>query len=426
MTETPRPGSIWRDALLLQARKIGVFGRLPLLVVASCASVSAPTADELKDYSDRLSKFAPRPKPNSESTVDYKALDAALSRIVFRAGPSLRRVAPRPRPFTGSRIVYAHTSPLRLEGNKVIFSRLSADAKDIIHQLRSNLVGIGNHVNIPTLPRNEQLAYWFNLHNIIVLSELAKQYPVLRPRRLEIEPDDRPLHEAPVVEIAGVPLSLTDIRIGIVYRYWDDPRVFYGFFHGDLASPSIRDEAWTGDSVWAKLRLNVIEFVNSLRGARQSGNTLLVSPLYEEARGTLFVNWPTDLRTHLREFADSETQTVLAQTTDVGYSRYEGRIADIIGGRPHTPFSQIVPGKYGPTVTDRYERTTDQFAPFGKLLPISNPNYTYALEEYQKKFHQLRQLGKLPANGEIRIIDLPRDDADENADKESADSQDVE
>lgn len=316
--------------------------------------------------------------------------------------------------------MYAHTSPLRLEGNKVVFSRLSHGAKDVIHALRSDLVALGNRVSIPTLPRDEQLAYWFNLHNIIVLSELAKQYPVLHPSRLDVGTDGLTLHEAPLVEIDGVALSLKDIRIGIVYRYWDDPRVFYGFFHGDLASPSIRDEAWTAKTVWSKLRLNAIEFVNSLRGVRQSREKLLVSRLYEEARGTLFVDWPADLRAHLERFADAETKARLAQTQslDVGYSKYEARIADIVGGRPHTPYSQIQPGRYGPTVTNKDGSTNDLNAPYAKLLPIDNPNYTYALEEYQEKFKQLRELGKLPANGEIEIIDLPRDDEDEPADRE--------
>lgn len=398
---------------------------LAVLPLVSCAAGTPPTATQLEDYADRLAKFAPRPTPNAQTAVDYRTLDAALGGIVFRAGPSLRRAVRRPRPLTGSRIVYAHTSPLRLEGNKVLFSRLSAGAKEVIHGLRRDLVALGNRVSIPTLPRDEQLAYWFNLHNIVVLSELAKQYPVLHPRRLQVPPDDRYLHEAPLVEIDGVTLSLTDIRIGIVYRHWDDPRVFYGFFHGDLASPSIRDEAWTGDTVWSKLRLNAIEFVNSLRGVRNSRDTLLVSRLYEEGRGTLFVDWPADLRAHLYAFADQETKTRLGQTlpSDVGFSKYEARIADIVGGRPHTPYSQIQPGRYGPTVTNKDGSTNDLNAPYAKLLPIDNPNYTYALEEYQEKFRQLRELGKLPANGEIEIIDLPSDDEAPSKAKDPTDPQ---
>ncbi len=294
----------------------------------------------------RLAVFTPDPD-GRRVTVNYDPIDALLDGIVLRAGPSLRRPAAKPRAFTGTRFVHGHMSPLRLEGNKVLFSQLSDEKKATIAELTQNLVDFGNRVGIARLPKTEQLAYWFNLHNMLVLATIVNEYPLSEPRKLTVGPDGQALHDAPLAVVAGVPLSLRDIRIGIVYRNWEDPRVMYGFFHGDLASPSIRGRAWRAESLSTDLGVNAHEFINALRGVRRQGKTMLVSPLYDEGRGTLFVDWPEDLRWHLRNFSTHAVTDILDETDAVDYSRYEARTADLVGGRPHLPYSPITTAATG-------------------------------------------------------------------------------
>ena len=265
------------------------------------------------DRLQRLAVFEPRPEGRTER-IDYVGVDRVLKRIVLLSGPSLRKRASRPAPSLGTRIVYGHVSPFRLEGNKIIFSKMTEGQREAIFSSAEDLITFGNQLLLTGLPRSAQLAYWLNLHNMLVISELLKRYPLRVPRRLEVGPEGTPFHDAPLATIHGVPLSLRDIRVGIVYRYWSDPRVMYGFFRGDLASPSIRKQAYEPATVWKALEDNAFEFVNALRGVhrRLHDPADRVSPIYQEAPA-VFPDWPADLVDHLKEFAGPAVASVLTQ-----------------------------------------------------------------------------------------------------------------
>ncbi len=384
-----------------------------LSAVLACAAPTAPSVGALPlttADAQRLDVFAPRPDGRT-TTVNYDVLDEVLSGIVFVTGPSLRKRASRPTKSTGTRIVRRHDSKIRLEGNKVIFSLLRDPAKELLHDLTENLVDIGNRVDIAKLPKDEQLAYWFNVHNMLVISTILKHYPAASPSRLTVGDKQLPFHDAPVTVIKGVPLSLRDIRIGIVYRNWNDPSVLYGFFHGDLASPNLRAHAWTASKLKEQLAANTNEFVNSLRGVRRAERTLLVSPLYEEGRGTLFAEWPKDLRRHLARHAQSDVATALGATRRVRYSRYEHRTADMVGGRRFLPMAKVSAATMGPL--SMFNGSQRMIA-----YPIGSPNFVLTYSEFIQKFIDLRRAGKRRTDGEILITDLPSED-------DQADSSDV-
>ncbi len=291
---------------------------------------------------ERLGVFEPRPAGRRD-VIDYVGIDRILKNIVVLSGPSLRRRAIRPRPSTGTRIVLGHVSPFRLEGNKVTFSRMTPAQRDAVFANLEDLISFGNQVEITRLPRSAQLAYWFNLHNMLVISEILKRYPIRVPRRLKLGPQSLPFHDAPVVTIHGIALSLRDIRVGIVYRHWPDPRVMYGFFHGDLASPSIRNHAYKADTVWADLDKNAGKFVNALRGVhrRIRDPIALVSPIYGEAKAALFPVWPDDLIEHLNAFAGPSVTSLLEEAPSVAFGPYEERIADMVGGEASMPSRMV-------------------------------------------------------------------------------------
>ena len=373
-------------------------------VLTGCAAPSAyrgpaQTHEAATAEDIRFSVFRPQPD-NRPVLVNYEPLDRLLEKIVLYTGPSLRRLASRPLPDLGSHIVHGHTSRLRLEGNKVFFSKLSDDEKEKIFEIADYLRKFPKSVDIVRLPRDEQLAYWMNLHNMLVLAQIAKNYPAREPRKIKIGVNGQTLHDAPIVQIKGVPLSLRDIRTKIVFRFWQDPRVMYGFFHGDLASPNIRTQAWRASSISFDLGLNAHEFVNALRGVRRQHKTMLVSPLYEEARGTLFKNWPDDLRSHLSQFAENAVATIVYETEDVAFSRYEARTADLVGGQIWTPMSAIGSVAFGPNGYINSQRNA--------MRPLANPAFGLALGELMKKFDEIRRQRRT-VKGRVYITDEPFD-----------------
>ena len=267
---------------------------------------------------------------DSETRIDYQVWSEMLGAITFDVGMSDRYV-PRGRIIeTGSRITGQSTSRYRTESNRVIFHLLEDFHKEAISSYRQDLEALPDNMPLSNLGRNEQLAYWINLHNVIVIDEIAKRYPLRNVDRIRLD-DGGSLYEGHVTTIQGVPLSLNDIRLNIVARYWDNPVVLYGFFSGAVSSPSLQARAYTGTNVMRLLNRNAEEYVNALRGVENSAPPLRVSPIYFEAQH-MFPNWPQDLIAHLDSFADDDVAELLDDADRVVRNQYDWNVADLTNG----------------------------------------------------------------------------------------------
>lgn len=341
--------------------------------------------------SDQKGYRAFAPKPTGRKTrIDYEVFDDALNLMIYSSGRSLRKRAQRPPPPIGSRMVVGHDSAFRLEGNKVFFSQFDQDTKDSIVEYRQSLEEIGNSVDIASLSKGEQLAYWTNLHNMVVIEQIAINYPMKEPYRIRSGPAGEQLDEAKLVTINGVPLSLYDIRVNIVYRYWDDPDVIYGFFRGDLGSPNIQPFAYTSKNTSSLLKRSGREFVNSLRGVRKGRRAIVISPVYEEARPYFFPDWPNDLKMHLQEFADDDVKKILSADQPFSIGTYETRVADLAGGQLRASKTNI---QSGPQVAN------------GLTVPS---HMARLMQEFSLKQRELKL--RYGARGRVVIIDLPTAD----------------
>jgi hypothetical protein len=276
-----------------------------------------------------LARFAPSLTPNNDK-IDYSIWDEAMKAIVVSMGPSLREGAPRPEPSFGTRRQYGHVSRYRLEGTRVTFSFLDSKVIASFTEYREDLENTASVVDIQALSRNEQLAFWINLHNVAMVEQIAKAWPLRQPRELKV--GGVPLDEARFITIEGVKLSPRDIREQIVYRYWKDPVVIYGFWRGEIGGPALQPAAFTGQNVGSLLDLSANEFVNALRGTEKRGKTLHVSRLYAEVAPFYFPDFTSDLRAHLESYAEDEVSAILAETTGAEASISEPVIADLAGG----------------------------------------------------------------------------------------------
>lgn len=299
--------------------------------VANIAALNSSdvTSEYLADF------FKPRARTNKAGkTLDFSTMTTILETSVLYTGDSTRRRAKRPEPSLGSRITsrVGHTSPYRLEGNKVLFSAFNQDYKSGISRYQDELERMADEVDIIALPRNEQLAYWLNLHNLTVVEMLAKNYPVRYPRDMTVGPDNALLHDAKIINVQGKRLSLRDIREKIVFPNWKNPNVIYGFFQGDLGSPSLQRTAFNGRNISELLKFSADEFTNSLRSIHSTGVSVYVSSLYAEVAPYYFPNFPTDLKTHLRTHLREDVVGLLDRYPGFKLAKYESRIADTTGG----------------------------------------------------------------------------------------------
>ena len=291
-------------------------------------------SQNLRVASSIATQFQPKARTDKRR-LDYSVWDEMLHKIVVDFGPSSRIRSPRPRRNSGTRVNTGHSSPYRLEGSRVAFGFLNDNYKGALSDYRKDLVEIANTIDIQSLSRDEQLAFWFNLHNVLLIEKISGEYPEDVPSTLIFEtPDGQAgLHDAKFINIRGVDLSLRNIREDIVFSNWSDPIVLYGFFQGDIGSPKMLRSAFTGANLEYRLNGNAHEFVNSLRGFHETSRSRKVSAIYEDASKFFFKNWDVDLSAHIKQFAEGDTLEDFNSGKPFEVDKYETTIADLSGGQ---------------------------------------------------------------------------------------------
>ncbi len=368
--------------------------RIQALILASSAlalSAAPGLAQDTRPAADpQFSTFTPSTTPNNDG-IDYSIWDEAMRNIVISMGPSLRQSAGPPSQGFGSRRQYGHVSRYRLEGTRIMFTFLDSDVIASFTEYRQDLERTADTVDIQALSRNEQLAYWINLHNVAMIEQIANAWPVRQPRRMEV--DGVPLDEARFITVEGIALSPRDIREKIVYANWRDPRVIYGFWRGEIGGPSIQREAYNADNVSRLLDRGARDFVNSLRGTQKRGSTLEVSELFEEVAPFYFADFDSDVRAHITQFANEDTAAILSETTRVNANINEYDIADLAGGVREPSYNEITVAGGGP---------------YSFRLPRS---MAQLLAQREEKFQRIIRRGR---TGTVTFsnIDLPGDPDD--------------
>lgn len=360
-----------------------------LILAPGAAQAAAPTPAEVERLTGTSDESGP--------SIDYSALDTIWRGIVFDVGHSDRQAPSRRSPVsTGSLIQVASTSRYRYEGNRVIFHLLEDVHREGVADYARELAEIPSRVALTDLPRDEQLAYWLNLHNITLVDMIIREYPVRRLNQHDV--DGVNFFDAPAAVVDGVTLSLNDIRFNIVQAGWDDPRIMYGFHLGAVGGASLRDEAFTGDRVWSQLESNAREFVNALRGVDSGFRRTEISPLYRQ-HAALFDS-VEDLKAHLRLYAESDVDALI---DDIGaepaYLDFDWAIADMTNGRN---------GCSGPTAGQNIQVTTVDTTTNNAIdcatLPPQAADLLNVVIERRLEFLRNGELGR------VTVRDIPTDE----------------
>ncbi|WP_020397980.1 DUF547 domain-containing protein [Kordiimonas gwangyangensis] len=261
--------------------------------------------------------------------ITYDDLSYILRSTVFDAGRSDRKAAPRPKPEAGRLIVKVNTSSTRLEGNRLYFPAFEGNNLKALFQLRRELEALPGAVPMAEWTKRQQLAYWLNLYNVTVMSELAERYPEQEIRKVMAK-----LRKQKILRVAGRKLSLDDIRYDILFEKWQDPLVMYGLWQGYVGGPNIRREAYTAENVYELLADNAAEFINSNRGTRLKGDQVYISSYYAENL-MLFPDGEEGLKRHLVEFADPYYASHVHNAAELSMTTDDYYIADLFEGVPN-------------------------------------------------------------------------------------------
>lgn len=176
--------------------------------------------------------------------------------------------------------------------------------------------------NIPveTLNRQEQLAYWLNTRNVLLIQALAEERRITGFKRKRGTPDaPGAFWTEKRITVSGVPLSLHDIEQDILFAGWDNADLIFGLYQGVEGGPALPRQAFSADQVETQLSEAGRRFTSLPSNLRVRGNKVRVSTYFDWYSTLAYGGEETSLRQHLSTFAQPDQKALVK--TDGALSR---------------------------------------------------------------------------------------------------------
>ncbi|MEE8295129.1 MAG: DUF547 domain-containing protein, partial [Sphingomonadales bacterium] len=251
----------------------------------------------------------------------------------------------KPDTYRASRIKTSKAlNPSRFEGSRLLIHGFTDDHTSFFKVYQEGLENLSNRRSLKTLNQNEQVAFWLNLYNVIVINKLVEEYPISKLKSLRsTKRGKKSFWTEKTTTVEGVSLSLTDIE-KILFKNFDSPLVAFGLWQGSIGGPRLMNKAFTGNNVWRALENNAVEFVNSNRGLRSpTGSKMKVSDFYEWMMPA-FGTSPDHVLNFIKEFANPNFVTGVSGVSTLSFKIYDWTVADILGGNYHSGSSNQLGG----------------------------------------------------------------------------------
>jgi hypothetical protein len=158
---------------------------------------------------------------------------------------------------------------------------------------------------ISAYDRAEQMAYWINLYNALVVRLVVDHYPIASIRDIGSRPGvpgGGPWGET-LVEVEGVPLSLNDIAHRILRPIWQDPRVHYALACGAVGCANLQPEPFEAQQLDRQLNEAALAYINDQRCIDIAEDRLGLSSIYRWYRDD-FGPSDRDVINHLMAYAE--------------------------------------------------------------------------------------------------------------------------
>jgi hypothetical protein len=341
--------------------------------------------------------------PASTYSIKYDDVDGFLRAAVVDTGRSTREKAEPQQAKTGTRMKVKVKRSTINEGNRFVYEAFQNDPDGHNHEMlkamRKSLEEVPSQAPLALFSRDEQLAYWLNLYNLTVLDEIVALYPKRNLKKYVV--GNKSIFAKKTLNVAGVPLSLDDIRLTILRQNYDgNPLVLYGLYQGVIGGPNIRKRAYTGENVWKQLEHNATEFVNSNRGTQAGDKAFEVSGFYRQNEW-YFADFEADLRAHLLSWLEGPERGALQSAdrikadindwtvTDLygSYDRLGGSFADSNAALIDS-WQSLSPDSWGGTFSSNFSAPSGQAQSRAPELSRFSPQLAEHLKEI--KFRELQ------------------------------------
>lgn len=174
-------------------------------------------------------------------------------------------------------------------------------------------------IPVSLLNKDEQLAYWLNLHNTAVIEMLSDNNKLAKKiKKLRGQPGDPGKEWSKKrVSVENISLSLEEIEQNILVNHWQNPLVIYGLFYSTKGSVFLGVEGFTGDDVMQQLSAIATKFVNKKNNLKIRKDKVKVSSLYAWNKQSLFADDDSILIAHLQKYAQGKVASKLENVTQI-------------------------------------------------------------------------------------------------------------
>lgn len=221
------------------------------------------------------------------------------------------------------KLLKTYVVPGRDGVNRVRYAKFKSDG----HAALKGYVAALEMVDVATLDRPEQFAYWANLYNAKTIDVVLDKYPVKSIKDISLGGGLLTLvtggpWKAKIVKVKGQELSLDDIEHGILRPGFKDPRVHYAVNCASFGCPNLAAEAFIGARIDAQLDAGAKAYVNHSRGVMADGGKLKASSIYNWFQAD-FGGSDKGVLEHLRKYAGPELRQKLDVATGIADYDYD-------------------------------------------------------------------------------------------------------
>ena len=196
--------------------------------------------------------------------------------------------------------------------NLVAYDKVTTEDRAVLRSYIEKL----SAVDIEALPRDAEMATWFNLYNAKTIELILENYPTKSIRKIS-----NPWKRDRLV-VNGKKMSLDDIEHGTVRKKYDEPRVHYAFNCASIGCPNIKSSAWEASSLEADLVQASRDFIGSERGVSIQGNKIIASSIFKWYKKDFGGN-EAGILAHLRQYATGSKKAALDAASDINKYDYD-------------------------------------------------------------------------------------------------------
>jgi hypothetical protein len=261
-----------------------------LLLLAAGAAQAAPRADLWERWTAH--------DPRSTGRIDHSAWDDFLTRYVRIGVDGVHGVA------------YGLVTPTDRQALAAYIDGLS-------------------RLPISRYARPEQMAYWINLYNALLVRVVLDHYPVASVRDIgaSAAAGRGGPWDGTRVGIEGALVSLDDIEHRILRPIWRDPRIHYALSCAAVGCPNLQPEPFEADRIERQLNQAAIAYINDPRCIQTVDDQLVVSSIYRWYRDD-FGGSDRAVINHLMAYAEPGLAMSLQRFEELAGDRFEWRLND--------------------------------------------------------------------------------------------------